>query len=80
MKMKLINDVFGGLFVYLLTFLFITLKLCNVITWNWLWVFAPIWIPLVASMGILGVILFIGMSILAISMIIIMILTIIERK
>ena len=32
---------FGGL----LTIVFIALKLCKVITWNWVWVLAPIWIP-----------------------------------
>ena len=34
----------GG-FTTLLTIVFVTLKLCNVITWSWLWVLAPIWIP-----------------------------------
>lgn len=24
---------------------FIVLKLCNVITWSWWWVLAPLWIP-----------------------------------
>lgn len=30
----------------LLCFIFIILKLCNVISWSWLWVFCPFWIPL----------------------------------
>ena len=29
----------------LLAVAFIVLKLCNVITWSWTWVLAPIWIP-----------------------------------
>jgi hypothetical protein len=30
-----------------ITFLiFMTLKLCGVITWSWWWVTAPLWIPL----------------------------------
>lgn len=29
----------------LLTILFIALKLIGVITWSWIWVIAPIWIP-----------------------------------
>jgi hypothetical protein len=33
-------------FFGLLTILFITLKLIGVITWNWTWVLAPIWMPL----------------------------------
>ena len=32
---------FGGL----LAIAFIVLKLCKVITWPWLWVLSPIWIP-----------------------------------
>ena len=31
----------------LLTVLFVVLKLCGVIKWSWIWVFAPTWIPLV---------------------------------
>lgn len=30
----------------LLALVFIVLKLVGVITWSWLWVLAPIWIPL----------------------------------
>lgn len=32
-------------FCGLLTIAFIVLKLLNIITWSWLWVLAPIWIP-----------------------------------
>lgn len=36
----------GGIsFLGLLAIVFITLKLCNVITWSWWWVTAPLWIP-----------------------------------
>ena len=34
-----------GSFPTLLTIAFIVLKLCDVITWSWLWVLAPLWIP-----------------------------------
>lgn len=34
-------DFFGAL-----TIAFIVLRLCHVITWSWLWVLSPIWIPL----------------------------------
>ena len=27
-----------------LTIVFLILKLCDVITWSWVWVFSPIWI------------------------------------
>lgn len=30
----------------LLTILFIGLKLTNYITWSWLWVLSPLWIPI----------------------------------
>lgn len=41
----------GGIsFVSLLAIVFIVLKLCNVITWSWWWVSAPIWIPFGVAM------------------------------
>ena len=37
----------GGIgFAGLLTIVFITLKLCKVINWSWLWVLSPLWITL----------------------------------
>lgn len=29
-----------------LTIVFIVLKLCKVINWSWVWVLAPLWIPI----------------------------------
>lgn len=43
---------FGGL----LAIVFITLKLCGVIQWSWLWVLAPLWIPVLITIAILGVV------------------------
>lgn len=44
----------GGIgFCGLLTIVFIVLKLCGVIKWSWLWVLAPIWIPLALVVVIL---------------------------
>ena len=37
---------FGGGFCGLLALVFITLKLIGIIDWPWIWVLAPIWIPL----------------------------------
>ena len=37
----------------LLLVAFIVLKLCNVITWSWIWVLAPIWLPIVIAIGII---------------------------
>ena len=43
----------GG-FPTLLTIAFIVLKLCNVITWSWWWVLAPLWIPIaIVVLGLL---------------------------
>lgn len=40
------NKNTGGVgFLGLLTLLFIGLKLTGYITWSWVWVLAPIWIP-----------------------------------
>lgn len=39
----------GGTFFSLLVVLFIGLKLTGHITWPWLWVLAPIWVPLAIS-------------------------------
>ena len=33
----------------LLTIVFIVLKLLKVINWSWLWVLAPIWIPIIIT-------------------------------
>ena len=47
----------GGVsFVGLLTIVFIVLKLCNVITWSWLWVLSPIWISVSIAI-VVGIIL-----------------------
>jgi hypothetical protein len=35
-----------------LTILFVGLKLGGVIDWDWLWVLAPLWLPIVAVIGI----------------------------
>lgn len=45
---KKISVTVGGLPTLLLV-AFIVLKLCKVITWSWLWVLAPAWIPMACS-------------------------------
>ena len=42
----------GFPFFGILALILITLKLCNVITWSWVWVLTPIWGPFVAGIGI----------------------------
>lgn len=39
----------------LLGLIFITLKLTGVITWSWVWVLAPFWIPFALLLTILAV-------------------------
>lgn len=47
----------GGIgFCGLLTIVFLTLKLTGFISWSWLWVLAPIWIPIALVLGIVGAI------------------------
>lgn len=36
----------GGVFLPLLSVLFIALKLTGYVTWSWLWVLSPLWIPM----------------------------------
>ena len=43
----------NGLFGVLLAILFITLKLCGVINWSWVWVLCPLWIGLALSLVVL---------------------------
>ena len=43
-------------FIGLLTILFITLKLTNVIAWSWFWVLSPLWIGFTATFGILFIV------------------------
>lgn len=41
----------GGIgFSGLLAVVFITLKLCHVINWPWLWVLSPIWLPIAIAL------------------------------
>lgn len=45
-----INITAGGWFASLLTVAFVVLKLCSVIEWSWIWVLAPLWIPLAIAL------------------------------
>lgn len=39
----------------LLLVLFVALKLTHVIAWSWLWVLAPMWIPLAIAVVVAGI-------------------------
>lgn len=57
------NSSSGGIgFFGLLTIVFIVLKLTNVINWSWLWVLAPIWMPI--ALLILGFFVYVIISVL----------------
>lgn len=50
----------GGIgFCGLLTILFIALKLTGNITWSWLWILSPIWIPAIIVVAIMLIVLII---------------------
>ena len=52
--MKDRNSSVGGIgFFGALTILFMGLKLGNGITWSWLCILAPMWIPTISGIGIL---------------------------
>ena len=60
-KEKNNTTVTGGIgFSGLLTIVFIVLKLLNVIQWSWLWVLAPLWIPLAFGIAVVLVVLLIS--------------------
>lgn len=55
------NSTKGGIgFVGLLTILFIALKLLGKISWSWIWVLSPLWIPVAIALIILIITLIIG--------------------
>ena len=47
-------------FCGLLTIAFIVLKLTNVITWSWVWVLSPFWIPFAIGVIILVIVFGLG--------------------
>ena len=54
-------NVSGGMGLGSVLFIvFLVLKLCDVITWSWWWVTAPLWIPFALGISIFLVILVFG--------------------
>ena len=43
----------NGLFGVLLAIVFITLKLCGIINWSWVWILCPLWIGLALYITVL---------------------------
>lgn len=50
---KKVTITFNGIVPALLGVAFVILKLCKVISWSWVWVLAPFWIPLALSLIII---------------------------
>lgn len=50
------KNYFGFIITGLLTLLFIILKLCNIISWSWIWIVSPLWI--VVGINILIILVF----------------------
>ena len=51
------KGLFGGIgFFGVLTIIFVVLKLVGVISWSWLWVLSPLWLPTI--IGLIGWIIF----------------------
>ncbi len=78
-KIKLMSkeSAGGGIgFFGILGLIFITLKLCGVINWSWIWVLAPLWIPaaITFTMSVLIAI------ILLIAAVVVMILDHLDKK
>ena len=57
MSQKIKVDTGGVGFLGLLTLVFITLKLCGVITWSWWWVLAPMWMSFVLGFAIMFIVM-----------------------
>ncbi len=49
----------------LLFFIFLTLKLCEVIDWSWWWVTAPLWGPIAVLIAVLVIMAVVAFFILA---------------
>lgn len=52
---------FSTIFLLLLTATFVVLKILEIITWSWLWVLSPLWIPLGLTI-LLVIVALIGVS------------------
>lgn len=48
------NPSSGVGFIGALCLIFITLKLCGVITWSWWWILSPVWMPFCVAMALLA--------------------------
>jgi hypothetical protein len=53
----------GGIgFFGLLGVAFIVLKLCNVITWPWIWVLSPLWVAALIWLAVIAIVIIATLS------------------
>ena len=50
------HSLIGLSFTQILILIFIVLELTNCITWGWLWVLSPLWIPVAFILGLFVVV------------------------
>lgn len=50
------HSIIGLSFTQILILIFIVLKFTNCITWGWLWVLSPLWIPVAFILGLFVVV------------------------
>lgn len=62
MDKKNLNINSNSDFLSFLTLIFITLKLCHIIDWSWMWVLAPLWIPLSIVLAVAVVVFVVGLN------------------
>lgn len=62
MEEKNINIKIRFDWLVVLTIVFVLLKVFGKITWSWIWVLAPLWLPY-ALIAVIGLIIFIGIKI-----------------
>lgn len=60
-----LNVQLMAIFMPLLTTLFVILKLTGHISWPWLWVLSPMWLP-VAVLALIALVIFISLKVRAI--------------
>lgn len=55
---KKVNIIFGGLPIGIFfTVLLAILKVANILSISWLWVFSPIWLPLLIILLMIGILI-----------------------
>lgn len=55
---KKVNITFGGLSIGIFfTVLLAILKVANILSISWLWVFSPIWLPLLIILLVIGILI-----------------------